>query len=229
MRADAQRNYDRLLEEARQAFIVHGTDVALEDIARHAGVGVGTLYRHFPDRYALMNAVFEQEVQALGVRGRELLTEDDPATALILWLRAVAGHSAMYRGLAAAITEASTTKMPACASMPHVGGALLWRAQQAGAIRADVRIADLLKLTYAIVVTAEKNTADKEMFKRLMSLMIDGMRTRGGAAGVAGVAAPTGAADAGPAPETSEPSELPEPSEPSELPEPASPEAELTR
>src|SRR5947209_8746439 len=98
MRADAQRNYDRLLEEARQAFIVHGTDVALEDIARHAGVGIGTLYRHFPDRYTLMNAVFENELDALTQQARELIMADDPAEALTTWLRAVAVHSRSYRG-----------------------------------------------------------------------------------------------------------------------------------
>jgi AcrR family transcriptional regulator len=181
MRADAQRNYDRLLDEARQAFVVHGTDVSLEDIARHAEVGVGTLYRHFPDRYALMNAVFEQEVEALSARGRELLTEDDPAAALTKWLLAVAVHSTSYRGLAAAIMEASDTRMPACkALLGDAGGSLLWQAQQAGTIRDDVTIGDLLKLTYAIVLTTEKNTDDRGLFGRLMSLMTDGMRTRPG-------------------------------------------------
>src|SRR5689334_11324121 len=101
MRADAQRNYDSLLLEAQQAFIVHGTEVPLEDIAKHAGVGVGTLYRHFPDRYALMNAVFEQEVEKVTAQARELATAEDPMAALTTWLRAVAVHSTMYRGLSA--------------------------------------------------------------------------------------------------------------------------------
>ncbi|MYS19205.1 transcriptional regulator, TetR family [Streptomyces sp. DvalAA-14] len=189
MRADAQRNYDKLLGEARQAFITHGTEVALEDIARHAGVGVGTLYRHFPDRYALMNAVFEEEVEALAARGRELLTEDDAAEALITWLHAVAAHSTVYRGLAAAIMVATDAKMPACRTkMPTTGGSLLWRAQQAGTIRTDVTIGDLLKLTYAIVVTAEKNTEDQGLFGRLLAVMIDGIRTRAAAAPAAGCA-----------------------------------------
>ncbi|WNI17429.1 TetR/AcrR family transcriptional regulator [Actinacidiphila sp. ITFR-21] len=180
MRADAQRNYDRLLDEARQAFVAHGTDVALEDIARQAEVGVGTLYRHFPDRYALMNAVFEQEMDALTARGHGLLSEDDPAAALAKWLRAVAVHSTTYRGLAAAIMEASDAKMPACRTkMPAAGRSLLGRAQQAGTVRTDVTIGDLLKLTYAIVVSAERNTEDAGLFDRLMSLMIEGMLTRG--------------------------------------------------
>ena len=98
MRADAQRNYDRLLEEGRQAFLVHGTDVALEDIARHAGVGIGTLYRHFPDRFALMSAVFEHELDALSRRARELMSAEDPAEGLTEWLQAVAVHSVPYKG-----------------------------------------------------------------------------------------------------------------------------------
>jgi AcrR family transcriptional regulator len=179
MRADAQRNYDRLLEEARQAFIVHGTDVALEDIARHAGVGIGTLYRHFPDRYALMNAVFEQELDQLATRGHELMTADDPAAALTKWLYAVAVHSIPYRGLAACIMEGTGNRMHACkALLRGAGGALLKRAQDAGEVREDAQIGDLLKLTYAIVLAAEKNPEEPGLFSRLMSLVADGMRTR---------------------------------------------------
>ncbi|MDX6353133.1 MAG: hypothetical protein QOF98_36 [Streptomyces sp.] len=183
MRADAQRNYDRLIEEAKQAFLVHGTDVALEDIARHAGVGVGTLYRHFPDRHALMNAVFEKELNALTDRARELKTREDPALALLEWLRSVAIHSYAYRGLSMAIMEGGS-KMPTCKlQMVGAGGSLLARAQHAGTIRADVEIADLLRITYAIVSAVERNPAEKGLFDRLMSLAVDGMRTRTEAAG----------------------------------------------
>lgn len=181
MRADAQRNYDRLLEEARQAFLVHGTDVALEDIARHAGVGVGTLYRHFPDRYALMNAVFDKELNALSERAERLLLDGDPAAGLTGWLRAVAAYSHSYRGLSLAIMEGSGSKMPACkVRMRDAGSALLARAQQAGMIRTDVEIGDLLKMTYAIVSAVERNPGEKGLFDRLMSLAVDGMRTRTG-------------------------------------------------
>jgi AcrR family transcriptional regulator len=179
MRADAQRNYDRLLEEARQAFVVHGTDVALEDIARHAGVGIGTLYRHFPDRYVLMSAVFEQELDQLATRADELMTADDPAEALTKWLYAVAVHSIPYRGLAACIMDATGARMSACKALLRTsGGALLKRAQDSGDVRTDVAISDLLKLTYAIVLAAEKSPGEHGLFGRLMSLVTDGMRTR---------------------------------------------------
>lgn len=176
MRADAQRNYDRLLEEAKQAFIVHGTDVALEDIARHAGVGIGTLYRHFPDRYSLMNAVFVRELDALTEQARELLGAEDPFAALLSWLRAVGAHSAMYRGLSAAIIAQSDGKMLQCkARLRESGAELLARAQESGAVRDGIDVADLLKLTSAIVLCAEKNPEDRKTFDRLMSLAVDGI------------------------------------------------------
>jgi AcrR family transcriptional regulator len=179
MRADAQRNYDRLLEEATQAFMVHGTEVALEDIARHAGVGIGTLYRHFPDRYTLMNAVFEQEVVKINERARELLDAPDPVEALTQWLRSVAVHSTMYRGLAKAIMSAPDAKMPACKALLRTSGeTLLRRAQDTGAVRTDTTIGDLLKLVNAIVLTAENNRDDKGLFGRLMALVVDGLRSR---------------------------------------------------
>lgn len=179
MRADAQRNYDRLLEEAAQAFFVHGTEVALEDIARQAGVGIGTLYRHFPDRYTLMNTVFEKELVKLNARAEELLEEPDPVDALTKWLYAVAVHSTAYRGLAKAIMSAPDAKMPACKALLRSSGAeLLRRAQEAGEVRADADIGDLLKLTNAIVLTAENNRDDRDLFGRLMTLTVDGLRTR---------------------------------------------------
>jgi AcrR family transcriptional regulator len=179
MRADAQRNYDRLLEEATQAFMVHGTEVALEDIARHAGVGIGTLYRHFPDRYTLMNAVFEREVVKLTARAHELLEAPDTVDALTQWLRSVAVHATVYRGLATAIMSAPDAKMPACKTpLREAGGMLLRRAQEAGEVGADVTIADLLKLTNAIVLIAENNRDDRGLFARLMALAVDGLRTR---------------------------------------------------
>ncbi|MFG1810667.1 TetR/AcrR family transcriptional regulator [Streptomyces sp. NPDC049040] len=178
MRADAQRNYDRLLEEAKQAFIVHGTDVALEDIARHAGVGIGTLYRHFPDRYSLMNAVFIRELDSLTERARELVTAADPAAALFSWLRAVAAHSGMYRGLSSAILAQSDGRMLQCKTqLRESGGALLRRAQQEGAVREGIEVSDLLKLTSAIVLAAEKNPEDRKTFDRLMALAVNGILT----------------------------------------------------
>lgn len=180
MRADAQRNYDRLLEEARQAFVVHGTDVALEDIARHAGVGIGTLYRHFPDRSALMNAVFVNELEALAGRARELLKREEPLAALLAWLKAVAVHASAYRGLSARIATDTDGRMRQCKVLLHdAGHALLARAQDAGEVRPDVAMSDLLKLTSGLITIAEQNLEDKGTFDRLMNLAVHGIVTPG--------------------------------------------------
>src|SRR5499433_1511780 len=88
MRADAQRNYERLLSAAAAAFAEHGADdVSLEEIARRAGVGIGTLYRHFPTRQALLEAVYRDQVEALRARADELLVSVPPGAALAIWLR----------------------------------------------------------------------------------------------------------------------------------------------
>lgn len=180
MRADARRNYDRLLTEARQAFMVHGTEASLEDIARHADVGIGTLYRHFPNRYALMDAVFEEETYALVRRAEGMLEAESPIGALQDWLRAYAVHSSGYRGLAVALMEADEGRMPACKSAAVAAAdQLLVRAQQAGEVRDDVAIADIMRLTSAIVVAAERNPTDhRGTFDRLMQLALDGYRAR---------------------------------------------------
>src|SRR5216683_4369090 len=87
MRADAQRNYTRLLDAATAAFLEHGADdVSLEEIARRAGVGIGTLYRHFPTRQALLEAVYRDQVEALRARADELLRSVPPGAALVTWL-----------------------------------------------------------------------------------------------------------------------------------------------
>src|SRR5215472_6078720 len=90
MRADAQRNYARLLSAAMAAFTEHGADdTSLEEIARRAGVGIGTLYRHFPTRQALLEAVYRDQVEALRARADDLTGSDDPGEALAAWLRAL--------------------------------------------------------------------------------------------------------------------------------------------
>ena len=136
MRADARRNYERLLSEARAVFAEYGTDASLEEIARRAGVGIGTLYRHFPNRHALMSAVFQEALAALLVRSRELASAERPCGALVEWLGALITHAGEYRGLARALMSASqdkTSALSAC-SVPlrEAGERLLTRAQASG-------------------------------------------------------------------------------------------------
>ncbi len=186
MRADARRNYDRLLAQARAAFAEHGTGTSLEDVARRAGVGIGTLYRHFPNRHALISAVWEDAVSDLLARSRALLDDPQPCSALVTWLRAIVTHAGEYRGLSSALMSASqddSSALARCsAPMRQAGAALLARAQEAGAVRPDVSISDLLQLTNAISLAAEETPDDPELADRLLTLTLRGLKADGRAA-----------------------------------------------
>ncbi|MFJ9180697.1 TetR/AcrR family transcriptional regulator [Streptomyces sp. NPDC102360] len=179
MRADARRNYERLLAQARIAFAEHGTGASLEEVARAAGVGIGTLYRHFPNRHALMSAVFEEAVNDLLARSRALLDAPQPCTALVTWLREIITHASEYRGLSRALMSASQDASSALARcsdpMREAGQALLSRAQRVGAVRPDVSITDLLQLTNAIALAAEETPSDPGLADRLLRLTLRGI------------------------------------------------------
>lgn len=183
MRADARRNYERLLTEARAVFAEYGTDASLEEIARRSGVGIGTLYRHFPNRHAMMSAVFQEALAALLERSAELASAERPCGALVDWLRALITHAGEYRGLARALMSAShdeTSALSAC-SVPlrEAGERLLIRAQESGAVRADVSIGDLMQLTNAIALAAEEEPGDAELADRLLMLTLRGLKGEG--------------------------------------------------
>src|SRR5262250_3013922 len=143
MRSDARRNYERLLAAAWAAFAERGSDdVSLEEIARRAGVGIGTLYRHFPNRQCLLEAVYRDQVVALGGRAAKLLAAESPADALAEWLRDLVVFSSTKRSLTKellAVLDTESSFLPVCKTViGQSTGALLERAQQAGVVRADV-------------------------------------------------------------------------------------------
>lgn len=181
MRADARRNYGRLLAEARSAFAEHGTDASLEDVARRAGVGIGTLYRHFPTRHALMSAVFQEAVTSLITRSRDLAEAERPCAALVEWLGAIVTHAGEYRGLAQALMSTCHDESSALARcntpLREAGSALLTRAQESGSVRADVSIDDLMQLTNAIALAAEQSPDDPELADRLLTLTLRGVQS----------------------------------------------------
>ncbi|MFI8289036.1 TetR/AcrR family transcriptional regulator [Streptomyces sp. ms191] len=179
MRADARRNHERLLAEARASFAEHGTDASLEDVARRAGVGIGTLYRHFPNRDALMSAVFQEALAALLQRSHDLAEAEDPCRALVEWLRALITHAGEYRGLARALMSASydgSSALSRC-SVPlrEAGERLLARARAAGTVQDDVSIGDLMQLTNAIALAAEQTPEDTGLADRLLMLTLRGL------------------------------------------------------
>ncbi|MGW0819937.1 TetR/AcrR family transcriptional regulator [Streptomyces sp. NPDC002845] len=186
MRADARRNHERLLVAARAAFAAHGTDASLEDVAKRAGVGIGTLYRHFPHRQALVSAVFEEAAADLLARSRELLDDPQPCTALVTWLREIITHASEYRGLARALMSVSYadsasydtgSPLARCSDpLRRAGSALLTRAQEAGTVRPDVSIGDLLQLTNAIALAAEETPDTPDLADRLLALTVRGLK-----------------------------------------------------
>ncbi|ANW18463.1 TetR/AcrR family transcriptional regulator [Streptomyces clavuligerus] len=179
MRADARRNYERLLTEARAVFAERGTDASLEEIARRSGVGIGTLYRHFPNRQAIMNAVFREAAEALLDHSRELAYAERPRTALMEWLRALITHASEYRGLSRALMsasqDASSALSPCCVPLHQAGERLLDRAREAGAVRDDVSIGDLMQLTNAVALAAEQSPDDPALPDRLLNLTVRGL------------------------------------------------------
>jgi AcrR family transcriptional regulator len=177
-RADAQRNAARLLDAAREVFADQGSDASLEAIAARAGVGIGTLYRHFPNRDALVEAVFRDTIDASCQRAEDLLEELEPGEALAAWLREQMHGSRACRGLGAEamIMMLDENGNPACDAMRQSGAKLLARAQQAGRARADTNVDDLVRLVNAIGVATEDAPDREAQADRLFALMMDGMR-----------------------------------------------------
>jgi AcrR family transcriptional regulator len=183
MRADARRNYDRILTAAGTAIAQDGAEASLEEIARHAGVGSATLHRHFPSRQALLEAVFRDRVETLCAKARDLATAPDPGPALITWLRAVGAHATSNRGLAASLMRGARDGDPTLGTTCHTmivdaGDELLTRAHQTRAVRPDVAITDLLKLVSAISLAAEREPSGAAETDRLLTLALDGVRPR---------------------------------------------------
>jgi AcrR family transcriptional regulator len=180
-RADARRNIELLLDAARVAIARDGPDASLDDIARDAGVGSGTLYRHFPTRVALLEAVYREEVARLCAVGDHLLESDlTPGEALSDWLRAYVTFGAMKRGLMGPLTTSlgqDSGLFASCKSMVvATGGRLVERAQAAGAIRDDVGVTDVLSLVSVIAHAGELTREGSELSDRLLNVAIDGLR-----------------------------------------------------
>ncbi|MGI9008548.1 MAG: TetR/AcrR family transcriptional regulator [Streptosporangiaceae bacterium] len=181
MRADARRNYGKLLAAAAAAFAEHGADdVSLEQVAKRAGVGIGTLYRHFPTRQALLEAVYRDQVEGLRARADELIATKPPAEALATWLRDLLDFGRTKRVLTSALLTTVTRDSEVMTSSSGIvrGAAsdILARAQQAGAVRADADPADLMRLVHAISMTTEWAGDDNEQADRLLALVLDGLR-----------------------------------------------------
>lgn len=179
LRADARRNQERLVDTAATLFDERGIEAPLEEIARRAEVGIGTLYRHFPTRDVLIEAVYRREVEKLCDGVDDLLTDLAPDVALATWMRSFATYVARKRGMAMALKSflgADTDLFTQ--SHQRIQGAiatLVGAAVQAGTVRSDVDPADLLRAMGGICMAAD-TPGWAERTGRLVDLLMDGLR-----------------------------------------------------
>jgi len=154
MRSDAIRNYDRLLVVARDVVAEQGADASLRDVARKADVGLGTLYRHFPTREALLEALLRSDVDALTAQAANLEGSATPADALLTWLRGCVALNHQYRGVSAVLTAAledtESALHDSCVALHDIGTRLLGRAHAAGVARPDIDGTDLFAIVAAL-------------------------------------------------------------------------------
>ncbi|RAS30105.1 TetR family transcriptional regulator [Streptomyces avidinii] len=178
VRADVRRNTDALLTAAAEVFLTSGVDAPVRQITAKAGVGAGTLYRHFPQRSDLIAAVFRHEVDACADAAPSLAAEYGPAEALTRWLQRLALFFATKRGLSAALHSGDSTydSLPAYFEqrfMPALTG-LIDAAAEAGEIRSDVTPDDLLVATRNLAVPEGED--DTGHTRRMIALLVDGLR-----------------------------------------------------
>jgi AcrR family transcriptional regulator len=177
-RADARRNYEKVLNAAREAFAEGGESTALEEIARRADVGIGTLYRHFPNRQALLEALYVDEVEEM-CRSAAELDGSDPWEALNGWFERFIAYVGTKRALAAELSnylDQDAALFQGCrTSLFEAGEPLLKRAQDAGTVRPDVTIGEVIQMVVGI---AKIPTSDPEQNAHILRVALDGLRYR---------------------------------------------------
>ena len=184
LRADARRNYERLVAAAREVFAEQGAGAPMEAIARHAGVGVGTLYRHFPKRIDIVEAVYRNDVDELVITAEKAAANLEPWPAVESFLRAFVRYAQSKRTLMNELHEAFE-KNPALRSQAkeRIDGAMemvITRGQDAGAVRTDVKGSDITSLVAPMCTSA---TMTPEQADRLLPMILDGLRLPARSAG----------------------------------------------
>lgn len=177
MRADARRSHAALLQAATAAFAEHGADAPLEDIARRAGVGIGTLYRHFPTRVDLQAAVFRSQVELVCSKASDLYENQPAEQAFASWIRMLAAYLLTKKGLSSAVIGSlgrDSELVKTCWTAMHdTATLLLAHAQEQGVVRRDVDASDVMRLVHGVAVSTERAP---EQADRLLSIVIDGLR-----------------------------------------------------
>jgi AcrR family transcriptional regulator len=182
-RADALRNRTKILEAAETVFASRGTSASTEAVAREAGVGIGTVFRHFPTKESLLEAVYIARLRRLAEEADALASVEDPGAAFFTFFTRVVGHAATKNAFSAALAEAGVDVEQTAAEigqeLKRALGALLTAAQEAGAVRADIGLPEVLMVLVGASQAAERVGADREVRDRALSVVLDGLRRNG--------------------------------------------------
>ena len=178
LRADAQRNRGLILSAAEAVFLEQGGNVALEDVAKRAGVGIGTLYRRFPTREALLAATCSERFVLLAEASRARAAKLDAGSAVRAYLEDLVTNTSIYRSLAASLGTVLQHGTPGCNAINDEGKRLLRSAQDTGAIRQDVSFDDLVYVAIAIAFSVEQGSAPPSRITHLVGLFFDGISVR---------------------------------------------------
>lgn len=178
LRADAQLNRERILAAAEEIFLEHGANVSLEDVAKRACVGIGTLYRRFPTREALLGAAYSARFLELAEASRARDGELTPTESVRAYLEQLVLHTNVYRGIAASLGTVLQTDTPGCHATSEEGRRLVRRAQKAGVIRRDVTFEDLVCVATAISLASEQSASSKSRVAHLVDVFLGGIASR---------------------------------------------------
>lgn len=180
LRSDAERNRRRILAAAAEVFAEHGLTATLDDVARHAGVGIGTVYRRFPDKDSLISQLLQDRIELMVAAGTEALAAEDPWTGLVMFLEYVADSFAQDIGLRQVMmfgTYGGQHPAYARSRMRPIVYELVQRGQDAGQVRADLSATDILLIGFMLGTAAEYAAAARpEIWRRYLTLILDGLR-----------------------------------------------------
>jgi len=175
LRSDARRNRERILAAAEEVFLERGAGVSLEDVAKRAGVGIGTLYRRFPTREELLAAAYSARFEAFAETSRARSAEMDPLGALRAYLEELVRYTNLYRGFAASLGTVLQIGTAGCLATTEEGVRLLAAAQNSGVIRPEISFDDMVCVVTAVSLATERDPSPGENIARLLNMFIDGL------------------------------------------------------
>lgn len=178
LRADAQLNKERILAAAEKVFLERGVGVSLDEVAKRAGVGIGTLYRRFPTREELLAATYSARFLNFAETSRAREADLDPLSALRSYLEELVQYTNVYRGFATSLGTVLRIGTPGCLATINAGTRLLQNAQRAGAIGHDISFNDLVCIATAISLATEQDSSPKARIAHLVSIFMNGIVNR---------------------------------------------------